>query len=81
MLQKAIFSFVCFCLCFQGIFFSLSLNLTSKRCFSKNSFGYPLLFRRVLILCMSFLNVEYVEFVLRRRSASPFMNPFFTPGG
>ena len=27
------------------------------------------------------LNVECDKFVLRRRSASPFMNPFFTPGG
>ena len=69
MLQRAIFSFLCFCLCFQGPFFS------------KNSFGYPLFFRRVLKLCMFLLNVECDEFVLRRRSASPFMNPFFTPGG
>ena len=63
-----IFSFLCFCLCFQGHFFS------------RNSFGYPLFFRRVLKL-MFLLNVECDEFVLRRRSASPFMNPFFTPGG
>ena len=69
MLQKAIFSFLCFCLCFQGPFFST------------NSFGYPLFFRRVLKLCMFLLNVECDEFVLRGRSASPFMNPFFTPGG
>ena len=34
-----------------------------------------------LKLCMFLLNVECDEFVLRRRSASPFMNPFFTPGG
>ena len=80
MLQKAIFSFLCCCLCFQGTVF-LSLKLTSKRCFSKNSFGYPLFFRRVLKLCMFLLNVECDEFVFRRRSASPFMNPFFTPGG
>ena len=57
----------------------LSLKLTSKRCFSKNSFGYPLFFRRVLKLCMFLLiNVECDEFVLRRHSASTFMNPFFT---
>ena len=60
----------------------LSLKLTSKRCFSKNSFGYPFgyfFFRRVLKLCMFLLiNVECDEFVLRRHSASTFMNPFFT---
>ena len=59
----------------------LTLKLTLRRCFYKNSFGYPLFFRRVLKLCMFLLNVECDEFVLRRRSASPFMNPFFAPGG
>ena len=49
-----------------------SLKLTSKRCFSKNSFGYPLFFTRVLKLCMFLLNVECDEFDLRRRSVSPF---------
>ena len=71
--------FCAFVFVFKDLF--LSLKLTSKRCFSKNSFGYPLFFRRVLELCMFLLNVECDEFVLRRRSASPFMNPFFTPGG
>ena len=65
MLQKAIFSFLCFCLCFQGSFFSKKF----------------IFFRRVLKLCMFLLNVECDEFVIRRRSASPFRNPFFTPGG
>ena len=74
-----IFFFVLLSLFARDLF--LSLKLTSKRCFSKNSFGYPLFFRRVLKLCMFLLNVECDEFVLRRRSASPFMNPFFTPGG
>ena len=82
MLQKAIFSFLCFCPCFHGAVFYLYLSkLTSKRCFSKNSFGHPLFFRRVLKLCMFLLNVKCDEFVLRRRSAPPFMNPFFGPGG
>ena len=49
--------------------------------FSKNSFGYPLFFRRVLKLCMFLLNVECDEFVVWRRSATPFINPLFTPGG
>ena len=60
---------------------SLSVKLTSDRNFSENLFGYPLFFRRVLKLCMLLLNVTIEEFVLRRRSASPFMNPFLTPGG
>ena len=68
MLLKAIFYFYVLLSLFQGPFFS------------KNSFGYPLFFRRVLKLCMFLLNVECDEFVLRGRSASPFMNPFFTPG-
>ena len=63
MLQKAIFSFFVLCLSFQGPFFS------------KNSFGYPLFFRRVLKLCMFLLNVECDEFVVWRCSAAPFMNP------
>ena len=48
MLQKVIFSFFVLCLCFQGPFFS------------KNSFGYPLFFRRVLKLCMFLLNKNLV---------------------
>ena len=56
--------------------FFLSLKLTSKRCFSENSFGYPLFFRRVLKLCMFLLNVECGECVLRRRNASPFTGMF-----
>jgi len=80
-LQKAIFFFVLLSLFSRDLF--LSLKLTSKRCFSKNSFGYPLFFTRVLKLCMFLLNVECDKFVLRRRNASPFtgMNPFFMPGG
>ena len=74
-----IFFFALLCLFSWDLF--LSLKSTSKRCFSKNSFGYPLFFRRVLKLCMFLLNMECDEFVLSRRSASPFMNPFFTPGG
>ena len=74
-----IFFLCAFVYVFKGPF--SSLKLTSKRCFSKNSFGYPLFFRRVLKLCMFLLNVECDEFVPRRRIASPFMNPFFTPGG
>ena len=58
-----IFFFVLLLLFSSDLF--LSLKLTSKRCFSKNSFGYPLFFRRVLKLCMFLLNVE----------------SFFTPGG
>ena len=60
---------------------SLFVKLTSDRNFSENLFGYPLFFRRVLKFCMLVLNVTTDEFVLRRRSASPFMNPFLTPGG
>ena len=60
---------------------SLSVKLTSDRNFSENFFGYPLFFRLVLKLCMLLLNVTTDEFVLRRRNASPFMNPFLTPGG
>ena len=74
-----IFFFVLLSL-FSRVLF-LSLKFTSKRCFSKNSFEYPPFFWRVLKLCMSLLNVECDEFVLRRRTASPFMNPFFTSGG
>ena len=55
---------------------SLSLKLTSKRRFSENLFGYPLFFRRILKLCMFLLNVNCDEFVLRRHSTCPFMNPF-----
>ena len=60
---------------------SLSVKLTTHRIFSENLFGYPVFFRRVLKLGMLLLNVKTDEFVLRRRSASPFMNPFLTPGG
>ena len=70
-----IFFFVLLSLFSRDLF--LSLKLTSKRCFSKNSFGYSLFFRRVLKLCTFLLNVDCDEFVLRRRSASHFMNPFF----
>ena len=77
--KRQYFLFCAFVFVFKGPF--SILKLTSKRCFSKNSFGYPLFFRRVLKLCMFLLNVACDEFVLRRRSASPFMNPFFTPGG
>ena len=59
----------------------LSLKVTSKRCFSTNLFGYSLFFRCILKLCMFLLNVECDEVVLRRHSASPFMNPLFMPGG
>ena len=67
--KRQYFLFLCFVFVFKGLFFS------------KNSFGYPLFFRRVLKLCMFLLNVECDEFVVRRRSASAFMNPFLTPGG
>ena len=67
--KRQYFLFCAFVFVFKGIFSS------------KNSFGYPLFFRRVLKLCLFLLNVECDEFVLRRRSVSPFMNPFFTPGG
>ena len=60
---------------------SLSVKLTSDRNFSENLFGYPLFFRHVVKLCVLLLNVKTDEFVLRRHSASPFMNPFLTPGG
>ena len=60
---------------------SLFVKLTSDSIFSENLFGYPLFFRRILKLCMLLLNVKTDEFVLRRRSASAFMNPFLTPGG
>ena len=68
-----IFFFCAFVLVFKGPF---------SRWFSKNSFGHPLFFRRVLKLCMFLLNVkECNEFVLRGCSASPFINPFYTTGG
>ena len=60
---------------------SLSVKLSSDRIFSENFFWYPLFFRRVLKLCMLLLNVKTDEFVLKRRSLSPFMNPFLTLGG
>ena len=60
---------------------SLSVKLSSDRIFSEIFFGYPLFFRRVLKLCMLLLNVKTDEFVLRRRSLSPFINPFLTLGG
>ena len=55
---------------------SLSLKLTSKRCFSENLFGFPLFSRRILKLCMFLLNVNCDEFVLRRHNTYPFMHPF-----
>ena len=70
-----------YCVTKGNILFFVLLSLFQGPFFSKNSFGYPLFFRRVLKLCMFLLNVECDEFVLRGRSASPFMIPFFTPGG
>ena len=69
-----IFFFVLVSLFSRDLF--LSLKLTSKGCFSKIHLGTPLFFRRVLKLCMFLLNVQCDEFVHRRRSASPSMNPF-----
>ena len=81
MLQKAIFSFLCFCVSLFSRDRFLSLKLTSKRCFSKIHLGILCSLGVFLKLCIFLLNVECDEFVLRRRSATPFMNPFFTPGG
>ena len=60
--KRQYFLFLCFVLVFKGLF-SLKIHL---------------FFRRVLKLCMFLLNVECDEFVVRRRSASPFMNPWMT---
>jgi len=70
-----------YCVTKGHILFFVLLSLFQGPFFSKNLFGYPLFFRRVLKLCMFLLNVECDEFVLRGHSASPFMNPFLTPGG
>ena len=77
--KRQYFLFCAFVFVFKGPFSIFEVNF--EKVFSKNSFGYPLFFRRVLKLCMFLLNVECDEFVLRRRSVSPFMNPLFTPGG
>ena len=73
--------FFCVLLSLFSSHLSLFVKLTSDSIFFENLFGYPLFFRRILKLCMLLLNVKTDEFVLRRRSASPFMNPFLTPGG
>ena len=67
--KRQYFLFCAFVFVFKGIF-SLKIHL-----------GILCSLGVFLKLCMFLLNVECDEFVLRRRSASPFMNPFFTPGG
>ena len=58
------------CVTKGNILFFVLLSLFQGPFFSKNSFGYPLFFRRVLKLCMFLLNVECDEFVLRGQCLS-----------
>ena len=59
---------------------SLPQKITPELRFSKPYFKYSLFFQPYMKICMFFLlNVEHDEFGLRRRNASPFANPVFTP--
>ena len=57
----------------------LLVRSNSEIFFSKISFQYVLLFRRILKSWMFLLKVKRDEFIDRRRSTSPFTNPFFAP--
>ena len=79
LLQKVIFS------CARAIFFAFKYTVSTAENNSRDTV-FKTLFQAFSILSSIFenlyvflLNVERDEFGLRRRNASPFVNPVFTP--
>ena len=74
LLQKVIFH-----VCALFFLFSLPQKITPEIRLLKPYSKYSLFFKHILNSVGFLINVERDEFGIRRRKASPFANPVFTP--